>query len=228
MFTIFKNKEQTKEFNRKLVKQIHNEFHTKGDLLVKEARKLLCDETFNRLKEKKELLHSCGFSNTKLSESIKLEEEKISDSEVISKYYTKMNGMYKVITLESIKEITRKYKLCMGLTSGYNEDVPVKNLLDIKKFKASFSKSEGYHSTDSTNNSNFCICAPKGDFHTRAILFVDQGNIIKFEDPIVLYPCNNYLDVSRWDDALSTKYYYVVTAWGDEASDPIVVNNKFN
>jgi hypothetical protein len=40
------------------------------------------------------------------------------------------------------------------------------------------------------------------------------------EDPIVLYPVHHNNNGS--------KYYLIVTAWGDEASDSLVVNHKMN
>lgn len=56
------------------------------------------------------------------------------------------------------------------------------------------------------------ICAPVKDFDMIG-KSVKGYHIVK-DDPIVLKPVNGG--------------YLIVTAWGDEASDPIVVNNKMN
>ena len=65
------------------------------------------------------------------------------------------------------------------------------------------------------------IAAPLEDFNMKGAELKDFkiSNIpIKIPDPVVLKPVifNN------------NKYYLIVTAWGKEASDEIVVNSKFN
>lgn len=62
----------------------------------------------------------------------------------------------------------------------------------------------------------FKICAPKEDFDTRGYEVVDGYKLIY--DPIVLQP------VSK--DGIEG--YLIVTAWGDEATDEIVVNQINN
>lgn len=63
------------------------------------------------------------------------------------------------------------------------------------------------------------IAAPLSDFNTNG-MYVEQNKLSKIEipDPIVLKPVIFN----------SQKYYLIVTAWGDEASDELVVNEKFN
>lgn len=63
------------------------------------------------------------------------------------------------------------------------------------------------------------IAAPRKDFNMRG-MEVKDFHISKIEipDPIVLKPVIFN----------GQKHYLIVTAWGDEASDPIVVNEKMN
>lgn len=64
----------------------------------------------------------------------------------------------------------------------------------------------------------FEICAPKSDMIHKKDLFEKLGlSATKFTevpDPIILYPVS--------------KGYIIVTAWGDEASDPLVLNEQNN
>jgi len=62
----------------------------------------------------------------------------------------------------------------------------------------------------------FKICAPKEDFDTRGFVVQDGYKLIY--DPIVLQPLSK--------DGIEG--YLIVTAWGDEASDEIVINHTSN
>ncbi len=63
------------------------------------------------------------------------------------------------------------------------------------------------------------IAAPKDDFDTQDMEIEDYKLTQKsIPDPVVLQPVQHRLE----------KYYLIVTAWGDEASDPYVVNEKNN
>lgn len=63
------------------------------------------------------------------------------------------------------------------------------------------------------------ICAPLKDFDTRNMEVKDfKLSKIEIPDPVVLKPVHFE----------SSKYYLIVTAWGDEASDPLVQNPIHN
>jgi len=62
----------------------------------------------------------------------------------------------------------------------------------------------------------YMICAPSQDFHTRGYELRQGARLVW--DPVVLQPV----------DRNGIKGYLIVTAWGDEASDPIVVNEISN
>lgn len=72
------------------------------------------------------------------------------------------------------------------------------------------------HSPFKVINSSFMICAPLKDMDlTGKRIEIKQGYIIQeIPDPVVLKPVDGG--------------YLIVTAWGDEASDPIIVNQKLN
>lgn len=60
--------------------------------------------------------------------------------------------------------------------------------------------------------SSFVICAPKSDMIETDSSFKTKFNHVP--DPVVLYPVD--------------KGYIIVTAWGDEASDQLVINHQNN
>lgn len=62
----------------------------------------------------------------------------------------------------------------------------------------------------------FKICAPPSDFNTSGHIIVDGHKLVY--DPIVLQPMKT----------LGIFGYLIVTAWGDEASDELVINQANN
>ena len=65
------------------------------------------------------------------------------------------------------------------------------------------------------------IAAPQKDFNMEGYEIEDSKLVLKkveIPDPVVLRPVVYN----------SKKYYLIITAWGDEASDELVVNQKFN
>lgn len=231
--------------DKKLLKEIHTAFDTCGERLVKEAQALLQNAQDNNIEHRRKLLLDAGFHN---SEVVKQTNElffKRTEAQDIMSCYNNMNGMYKVITLQEIVNITEKYKLCMTQNKHYQGDVPEKNLNDILRFKEQ-SKDKVRFDTD-----NMRICAFESDFTKDAAFDIKEGikqkkiTIFKRKDPIVLYPCRGIVSYntintilggrSVWQDrdekqesTINEKYWYVVTAWGPEASDPKIINQKFN
>lgn len=89
----------------------------------------------------------------------------------------------------------------------------------IGNFKTNFMKVngfwiEGYESY----TSKLVICAPRKDIDLKGLKqkgnFFSSFTKVKIDDPVVLQPVKGG--------------YLVVAAWGDEASDPIVLNPVFN
>lgn len=64
---------------------------------------------------------------------------------------------------------------------------------------------------------SFLIAAPKADMIVDMNQQIVDSKIVPVAvpDPVVLFP-------------IAEGFYLIVTAWGDEASDPLVVNEKFN
>lgn len=164
--------------------------------------------------------------------------------------------MYKFITEDSVKRICQKYGLIYGTVDRYRGSVPEKNLQEMENFKIDVEDSAYLSSTTSSwgtrftqyvsykdykNNSSLGydaldgrfqythnrfyeyskapleIAAPAKDFDTKGMDILNY-KLQDIPDPIVLHPVL-YRNV---------KYYLIVTAWGLEASDELVLNPKHN
>lgn len=186
-----------------------------------------------------------------------LQKENNDKREIINaiEYFGIKYPCYKFITEDSVRKICEKYGLIYGEVTKYKGTVPDANLKQMEEFKISnddccctqstrfrygtpdiknisFSEMrrlEIYYSSPS-NLSSFSthnfekspleIVAPSVDFDFQdsELENFKLNKKIKIPDPIVLQPVFYG----------TKKYYLIVTAWGDEASDENVVNEKMN
>jgi outer membrane murein-binding lipoprotein Lpp len=241
-----------------LVQEIHENFFTEVDRLFVSAQKMNSLETDKQeLINKCERLKKLGFYKTKEVKdaeeeinrlnTLKTENEKNENLFKAINFFSVAYPCYKFITEESVKKICEKYGLVYGEIKFYKGTVPDKNLEHIEKFKIN-SEYECYTSerrgffTDSKytsyigkrlyeyyqNNgdrdvfaykSPLEIVAPAKDFDMKGM---DVKNFkvgkIPIPDPIVLKPI-----IFNGE-----KHYLIVTAWGEEASDEMVVNQQMN
>jgi len=173
-------------------------------------------------------------------------------------YYSQWYPHHKFITAEIVKEICEKYNLYCGDVRYYKADVPLKNVTEMEQFKLrqedmdcqtsldlywkyrvqrdymnsighlggeSYPRTAYQFSEDSLSSeriarmmeekhyskSDFKICAPKKDFDMG--ILAKKGRFL-VPDPIVLQPVNGG--------------FLIVTKWGLEASDELVVNEVAN
>lgn len=158
---------------------------------------------------------------------------------------------YKWIPETSVERICKEYSLVFGGVEDYKGFLPNKNLLEIDEFSKKHEDKLNYcidisfrsdnsmeffenkelaeeyaldknslmysYSHYATRNSidNLKICAPIKDMHIRDQILVDGYKLERsVPDPIVL----------ARRDFNGVQGYYIVTAWGNEASDPEVLN----
>lgn len=164
-------------------------------------------------------------------------------------YFSFKYPNYKFITEESVKKICQKYGLVYGGISRYTGTVPDKNLAQMEQFKideddsiylykevtlrATTLRQEylNHHQYLDFNTRGFTsireicdkcpleIAAPAKDFNLEGMEVKDfQISKIEIPDPVVLQPVIYE----------KQKYYLIVTAWGIEASDAEVVNERMN
>lgn len=193
----------------------------------------------------------------RLNKLQKENEEKKELIEAIN-FFSAAYPAYKFITENSVKKICQKYGLIYGPVSRYKGTVPDKNLKHIEEFKindehvcymcernyiglgayglvttymtkeeCATGLEEYRKSTDRNRymlSTNFEVCpleivAPVKDFDTIGMEVKDSKlQKIEIPDPIVLQPVIFN----------KKKHYLIVTAWGEEASDELVVNHNMN
>lgn len=188
---------------------------------------------------------------TKISE-ISAENAAKKDLKKAINYFSTKYPQYKFITEKSVKRICQKYGLIYGDVSKYIGDVPEKNIKEIEDFKINENdycyeimilrystwgskRRKGYYNKQNlpetsyslsiryTEEARKCaleIAAPKSDFNTRGMEIEDfeLKEKVEIPDPVVLQPV-------YWN---GKKHYLIVSAWGLEASDELVVNEKMN
>lgn len=226
-----------------IVHQIHKEFNEASEKALKEAQQVL-DSCQNVSMDKAERLAKLGFQNTKEVQELQDFKSKQGSAKTRAKliqdasiYYP----LYKFITAEDVKTLCTKYGLICGELQLFKGFVPEKNLKDIEnsldvlpKFyeiglKALYSyigqsiisqkeydklvesgKDKDHYITEVSPS--FYICAPPKDMKQEGYSL--KGAFLVKDDPIVLLKLQ--------------KGYLIIAAWGDEASDPLVVNEKLN
>lgn len=239
-----------------IVEQIHNEFFSASELIIKEANQII-NSISKASNEKGIRLEKLGF--TAAPETIEV-QKKIRAEAIAQKarenavYFSQTYPHYKYIDEAAIERVCEKYNLVFGEVSMYKGFVPEKNLQEIENFKikeedefngifvrssfssapywveytkirdenidsdghVSFNRSIGTRTIKDSQkiktNKTLYICAPIKDMETHGSRVV--GHKI-YPDPIVLRMVRG-------------GGYLIMTAWGDEASDPEVSNPKMN
>ena len=244
---------QEKTIYPEIVNRIHREFNTAGDAALAEAKQILSQSTVEN-ERKAKLLANMGFTSTKEckdfaeKDKLKVNKQNIAIAlEEVSQHYPQ----YKFLTQKSAEDICKKYNLVIGNVHQYTGFVPEKNLKDIENFYsennpigtvyqivsygsmwrrameideemfyqiAKKQVENPIHSHSYTNKTRrpLKIAAPEKDMNPEGYKLV--GRLFVKEDPIVLAP----ITIKGVD------LMCIVTAWGDEASDPQVVNEKNN
>ena len=249
------NKPKEKSVSQ-IIEEIHESFYTEVNKLLESANiqsSLATDK--QDIIDKRNRLVALGFyssSEVKEAESEiqrlqTLERENSQKKELIEaiNYFSFKYPAYKFITEESVKKICQKYGLVYGIIDHYIGTVPDKNLKHMEYFKISeddecylfkeyyygnrieeelINIKEYRHLFKFNRNIAFSklpleIAAPVTDFNLESHE-VKNFKISKtpIPDPVVLKPV-----------IFNTqKYYLIVTAWGDEASDELVLNSNHN
>lgn len=229
------------------VEEVHREFMTASEKLIKDVNDHLLKVKANKAKR----LERFGFfqSTDVVASADFLKKQRLA--EIIQKYqFSHPNN--KVLTYESMLMICKKYNLVHANVSRYTGFVPEKNLKEIEEFKFQEgfmvyldshrpgqekpfgpfkTLDEAQKFADGKNEDTqkrggwasymvddpgkrLTICAPKDKIELRHGERI-EGNRIVVPDPIVLHE-------------IEENCFLIVTAWGEEASDPEVINEKMN
>lgn len=238
-----------------IIQRIHNEFNTSGERLLIEAKKII-EDCKEYQTDKAERMQALGFYNTEVVKNLKEARNKEYKALKLAQtveYYSLHYPNNKFITEEEVQKICSKYNLVYGEVRLYKGDIPEKNLKEIESFnlreedylytevytflgydvenkvtmhtKESFLKAENEYRASGSNNhrsyksfsctkGSLYIAAPKSDMDTSGMKVENFKLIKEIPDPVVLQEVKDG--------------FLIITAWGDEASDSLVVNQKFN
>jgi hypothetical protein len=223
--------------------QIYKDVYSAQELLLAEAKEILSkpsgydEERYERLQK----MHSLGFSNAAEVKEFKEMDNKRKEQEAIKskiEYYQQTYPLHKFISEEAVKTICKKYNLLLTMTSDYIAEIPEKNQKEIVAFRVMrkdvrepyevyrgmffmrhfhyprFTEPKQY---EDWQNEKLCgkdllIVAPEHKLKTEGK--IKDGHILKIKDPIVLQPVD--------------KGYLIVSSWGLEAGDELVVNSINN
>lgn len=222
--------------------QIYNDVYSAQELLLQEAKSIL-EKAIDINQEKYILLEEMnrlGFANAeevKVFTEYKEKMQKQKDILEAIKYYKEAYPFNKFINEESVNTICKKYGLVLSTVDNYIAEIPLKNQKEIVAFRVKekdvrfpyevFNRLRprllslrhhglGSHISKEELDEKVCgqnllIIAPKHKFKKG---LVQDGNILKIDDPIVLQPVNHG--------------YCIVSSWGLEAGDELVVNEINN
>lgn len=222
--------------------QIHDDVYSAQGILLKEAEIILSElESFdNEKQERLSKLHELGFKNAQAVadfmkvKSIREQQEKNKQK---IEYYSQTYPLHKFIDGNAVDMICKKYKLLLADVDDYTAEIPEEKQNEIINFRVfkrdlPYSGMEGLRldvfvfslmgrptvpspaDDDKVSKntkipaSRLKIIAPKSKLNTKGRRVA--GNKLLIKDPIVLQPVENG--------------YLIVTSWGLESSDPIVVN----
>jgi len=228
-----------------VITKVHTEFATAGDKLYAEAVAIL--NSINLLNEDKvKRLKKLGFVATpevRQAEEVIAKRKLNADTVKTVKYYREQYPLQKFITETQVKEICKKYGLIYGKVSSYVGFVPESKLKLMEDFVLKEKDACYYLSNPSWGlggregmpisyeeylsckrdgssraymDNQFLIAAPAKDFNVSAREEIKDFKITNkpVPDPVVLAPVKGG--------------YLIVAAWGEEASDPLVVNDITN
>lgn len=249
-----KNKQNTQA----IIAEIHNTFYNAGDKLLAEANQILNTVGEVRIEKAKRLKSLGFVNSVDVQEWEKVKvtdyiaktineynmiypnnkfitEEQV---ELICKKYNLMCApisFYKGFVPESkvsdierfmIHRVHRRDLACKNIKFMYEYTQQEEKSALKKKYKDgiypvpvnSYIEDIRIESYDLIDNQSMMICAPKKDFnlkwYQKMTRFFQSVKRVEIPDPVVLQPCKGG--------------YLIVTAWGDEASDEIVVNQNHN
>lgn len=129
-----------------VVAQIHSDFYSEVDNLIKYALASESEETtMDVVLDKASKLASLGFTSSKEVAESNIEKERIrqiakenrykGDLREAINYFSQKYPHYKFITEESVLKICKKYGLVYGNVDRYKGEVPDKNLREMLQFR---------------------------------------------------------------------------------------------
>lgn len=220
------------------IQEVHHAVDMSSDKALAEARKILFEIEQKNISKAERLL-KLGFKSleqVKELHELRIKQLQFETVKKLIEENTKLFPFNKFITKEECNSVCEKYNLYIGAVSWFKGFVPERNLAEMERFVENHNtarywkceKGKAYSAYDITTkeeyenqlpgftygmeNPEFKIMAPDSQFYYTPGMRKVGREII--DDPIVLHEVKGG--------------YIVVTAWGDEASDPVIVNQNNN
>lgn len=234
---------EIKTIPTKTFREVHEELENESLFLHK-------NHNIKDFKDKADFLSSIGFTN---SIATKIYSAIAENSRVIQEYKTKYFGVYKFILKPQLERICEKYNLYVRDTKFFLGDIPEKNIKDIMNFKICIDDlpiNEEYkhmiigqvqidsHSMMFDRKppmlkiQDFDKFLLTGLIEIASIksLFSDKA-FEKSNDRIIgeleIEP-KNQVDLDPIVLCRTKHGYLIITAWGDEANDELILNETLN
>jgi len=236
---------ELKTIPTKTFREVHEELENESLFLHK-------NHNIKDFKHKADFLSSIGFTN---SIATKIYSAIAENSRVIQEYKTKYFGVYKFILKPQLERVCEKYNLYVRDTKYFLGDIPEKNIKDIMNFKIYIDDlpiDEEYkymiigqlqaqvrtHSIMFERNPPMVTIQDFAKFQLSGLieiasiksLFSDKA-FEKSNDRIIgeleIEP-KNQVDLDPIVLCRTKHGYLIITAWGDEANDELVLNETLN
>jgi hypothetical protein len=226
-----------------IILEIHKSYDTSVDRLLSEAKEILANCETEDIKKGERLL-KLGFINStkaKQSEETLRKKKEVETKAKLIEYYKFHYPNQKFITREQVAEINKKYGLVCVTADCYKMDIPEKNLREIEAFSLKegdevynvhisnwkFTQTYNFQPKGTWSHPDadihvseepfYISCPPSEAIIKRGYSVREDGFVLKdkeIKDPIVLKPVNGG--------------FLIVSKWGLEASDEIVINERMN
>jgi hypothetical protein len=159
-------------------------------------------------------LLNVGFRSAQ--EAIKIDHKTLNE---FSQVNAILKNQYLYVNFEVLDDICKKYNIVPSPIAEFTGFVPKKNLEELKVFQDKIApqlpkSSVGYTILCPQADTTYNLVEKMLEKERQEELIRQERERARTEDPIVLYPLKNGA--------------IIITAWGDEASDPSISNFNFN
>ena len=231
--------------------KIHKElFESLETEIIPELKNLPKVETQEKKEKYRDLLSRTGFHSIKSFQDItekvneaKKENHKLKIKKRLSEgleFIQRTMPFNRIISFTSLMRIMKKYDLYLGHSQNFQTEIPPRNLVEFDNFHSNLSKKmdilkkkmsfvRDLEDFRETSDPCFMVSATIEHFNTKNKTIVDRCIFdiakpklnwdpsitpSKFSDPIILVPF--MLE--------GVIFFFIVTAWGKEASDEEIAN----
>jgi hypothetical protein len=236
---------EVKSIPTKTFKEVHEELENESLFLDK-------NHDINDFRDKANFLYKIGFTN---SIATKIYDAISENASVIQDYKNKYHGIYKFILKPQLERVCEKYNLYVRDTKFFLGDIPEKNIKDMMNFQICIDdlpidedekdriimslfgvpKRHLYFGTKAP-----MICIDEFSRFPRLSGLIEIASIKSlFSDKAFERSNERIINTSEIEPKnqvdldpivlCRTKHgYLIITAWGDEANDELVVNENLN